>query len=57
MSELPKIVLASREIRLDRVFSNFCKKLGDTPHFCSVKKVFLEILQNSQESTCVGGSF
>ena len=57
MSELPKIVLAPREIRLDRVFSNFCKKLGDTPHFCSVKKVFLEILQNSQESTCVGGSF
>ena len=24
---------------------------------CSIKKVFLEIPQNSQENTCAGGSF
>ena len=24
---------------------------------CSVKEVFLKILQNSQENTCAGGSF
>ena len=39
------------------VFGLFYKNRGEVAQRCSVKKVFLEIPQNSHENTCVGVSF
>ena len=35
------------------VFSGICKVTEAVAQRCSIKKVFLEILQNSRENTCV----
>ena len=43
------------EISLDFRYKQFSKEA--VVHRCSVKKVFLEISQNSQENTCARVSF
>ena len=45
---------------MDTIFPLFCKCSDNTEAVverCSVKKMFLEISQNSQENTCIRGSF
>ena len=42
---------------LDRVQSIFLQQTEAVARRCSVKKVLLEISQNSQENTCASGFF
>ena len=50
MKELNTSVVLSDEITFDKYFTILSQAVDRR---CSVKKMFLEILQNSQENTCV----
>ena len=50
MKELNISVVLSDEITFDKYFTILSQAVDWR---CSVKKMFLEILQNSQENTCV----
>ena len=46
-----------RDIVTQDIFFEYCEILEAVVQRCSVKKVFLEISQNSQENTCARASF